>query len=109
MGDQQDALGKLLGGLEDVLQLRTEGRGESDSRVERRANALTAQLDELSWQVRELTRETREFQSNRCAEPLNTVAHVLNAHSSELDSIQVRVDAAERKLRDLSTSGPTAA
>lgn len=108
--DQQEALGKLLGGLEKVLGLSSMTRagqrdaGSGCSKVDLRAGSLKTQLDELDWQVRELNKETRSFQAFRCGEPLQTVAHVLNAHSSELDAIQVRVDAAERVLRDLNIS-----
>jgi len=103
--EQQDALGKLFSGLEDALGLTPHdplGSGSDGltSRADRRLGALTAQLEELNMQVQDLSRETKEFQPSRCTEPFVAVAHVLNAHSSELDAIQVRVDAAEQKLRD---------
>merc|ERR1712226_1114680 len=98
--DQQAALASLLTGFEEVLGLQLD-HGAGTSRVARRADALGSQLDELDAQVTELSQETRRFQATRCAEPLVTVAHVLNAHSSELDSIEARVSAAEQKFQQL--------
>merc|ERR1712232_747113 len=99
---QQDGLEKLLGGLEDVLGL--SGKGASSSHLKRRTDALSSQIDEINLQVEELKEETRSFQPTRCTEPLVSIAHVLDGHSSELDAVEARIVAAEQKLRNAAFS-----
>jgi len=102
--EQQDALLELLGGLQGGLELRlgapsARPPGGGASRSEQRAVGLKVQLDELGKQVAALTAEATLFRAARYSEPIARVAHVLDAHSSELDSVQERISAAERRLR----------
>merc|ERR1712129_406458 len=87
IADQQSALQSLLSGLEDNLDLKLPTK-DTDGRASR----LETQLDELTRQVRELASETAAFQTSKYARPIDRVAHVLDAHSSELDSVQARLD-----------------
>lgn len=100
--EQQEALGDLLSGLQESFELAPLlVEGERHSRSERRAASLETQLEELSRQVRALADEAAVFKAVQYSRPLERVAHVLDAHSSELDSVQERIDAAERRLRAL--------
>eukprot|EP00811_Abedinium_folium_P005998 NODE_15519_length_1046_cov_3.526659.p1 GENE.NODE_15519_length_1046_cov_3.526659~~NODE_15519_length_1046_cov_3.526659.p1 ORF type:complete len:190 (+),score=53.66 NODE_15519_length_1046_cov_3.526659:256-825(+) len=112
---QQDTLMRLCAGLEKRIVLRPSGGGAPPvapggggggcgsrpaTRSDQRARGLQDQLDELSRQIRELSEETSAFRASPYApSPLAAAAHALNAHSSELDSIQKRMSAAEKKLR----------
>lgn len=103
--EQQDGVLNLLAGLKESLGLSTVPAEEMEhsSRNENRVRGLEAQLEELTRQVRGLALETEEFQASRYVGPLDRVAYVLDAHSSELDLVQERLDAAERRLRDVTS------
>lgn len=94
--EHQEALGNLLTGLQESLELT-----EQPSKADNRTRGLESQLDELCRQVQELAVETANFHTSNYVRPLDRVAHVLDAHSSELDSVQERLDAAERQLRNV--------
>lgn len=95
--EPQVALGELLDGLEESLQLAPGGSERPDDR----AQAVEAQLEELSRQVQRLAEESAQFRPMTYAQPLARVAHVLDAHSSELDAVEQRLEAAERQLGGL--------
>lgn len=103
--EQQTSLSRLLDGLEGTLQLRVPASGIDEQadvlKAKSRADSLKVQLDELEDQLHMLTKETTDFNALKYAGPLSSVGHILDAHSSELDSIQARIDAAERKLSAL--------
>jgi hypothetical protein len=96
--DQQDTLSNLLAGLQSTLEGRLTG---SSAKPEARAQGLSLQLDELERQIKDLSQETQNFQAHRYSEPLVRVGHVLDAHSSELDSIEECVTAAFQRLHSL--------
>ncbi|CAE7619025.1 unnamed protein product [Symbiodinium sp. CCMP2592] len=98
--EQQDLLAKLLEQLETQLDLgSTLKTPRSTMRLEDRAAALESQLGDLTLQVRELADETVAFEAESGGDPLDQVAHLLAAHSSELDAVQERLDATEKKLK----------
>jgi len=114
--EQQDLLEELFAGLQDSLGVRlpgglslagaaTGGTDEGMSRSEHRAQALDAQLNELQQQVEQLALETDTFSTVQYKKPFDRVVHLLDAHTSELDSIQERVVAAERRLALVEASG----
>jgi len=98
--EQQDLLAQLLEQLEEQLNLGSNSqKPRSMMRLEDRANALEGQLDELTHQVRELADATMAFQAEGGGDPFQQVAHLLSAHTSELDAVQERLDATEKKLK----------
>ncbi|CAE7900277.1 unnamed protein product [Symbiodinium microadriaticum] len=98
--EQQDLLAKLLEQLETQLDLgSTLKTPRSTIRLEDRAAALESQLGDLTQQVRELADATVAFEAEGGGDPLDQVAHLLAAHSSELDAVQERLDATEKKLK----------
>merc|ERR1712137_731517 len=113
--EQQDAVFKLFHGLEEALELhklhqRGVGPGLSSeanvrSTREQREKSLHCSFDELDRMIEELSQETSSFQASRYTQsPLTTAAYVLDAHSDELNSLQQRINATERKLRSLELS-----
>ncbi|CAK0909014.1 unnamed protein product [Prorocentrum cordatum] len=105
--EQQDALGRLLASLEDTLQTRLPGPAAGalvPEGAHRRAQVLTAQLDELDRQAEELARETETARSTLYAEPLTSVVRVLDAHASALDSIQAQASSLEQSIRKAEAS-----
>jgi len=104
--EQQEALGALLAGLEETLQLgpkATAEDGKWSEKAEQRSQTVSAQLEEMSRQVDLLAEETRDFQAARYSQPLDRVAHILDAHSSELDAVQARLEATELRLNALAS------
>lgn len=103
--EQQDALARLLAGLEESLRskLPAEVAAAGDSvqqpRAHQRAKVLAVQLDELDRQTEDLAKETETVQSALYAEPLATVVRVLDAQSSALDAIQGQCGGLAQRLR----------
>jgi len=106
--EQQDALARLLAGLEEALRAKlpadlsagaTQAAGlPGVPRAHQQAKVLTTQLDELDRQVEDLAKETETVQSTLYAEPLATVVRVLDGHASALDAIQGQVAALSTRL-----------
>eukprot|EP00927_Polykrikos_kofoidii_P010738 TRINITY_DN1452_c0_g1_i2.p1 TRINITY_DN1452_c0_g1~~TRINITY_DN1452_c0_g1_i2.p1 ORF type:complete len:1266 (-),score=245.70 TRINITY_DN1452_c0_g1_i2:24-3821(-) len=116
--DQQANLSQVLDGLEEALGLQTESRvwprlrpvaaahsrGGNKRDVSQHADIVPAELAELDKQVRSVSHEIQTSEAARCTESIGAFANVLNAHSSELDTIQARVDTAQRKILEFSVA-----
>ncbi|CAJ1396971.1 unnamed protein product [Effrenium voratum] len=95
--EQQELLSNLLGHLENELDLgSTAKKSRSAVRLEERVMGLGQQLDELTRQARTLADQINHQGS---CDPVAQMAHLLEAHQSNLDAVQERLDATEKKLR----------
>jgi len=96
VGEQQDGLLRLLSTLLEVIELRNSSREPCLWR----SKNLEVQLAELEAQMQQLQEEVTNFHTSQYSEPLDQVGKALETYTQELDALQLRVDAANHRLRN---------
>lgn len=91
IAEQQEALGRLLGSVQEALDAKHPQISES-TKVHQKANALSVQLDDLDRQVELLTEEINVLHDRQLPKPISEIASVLNTHSKTLDVMQAQTE-----------------